>query len=98
MAKVKDSDQFQSTVLYSNWVTRVSIFLIEPHGTSRYSNFYPFPTRCFLPLISWRENEATEIWRVCNKVLEQAIAHLEEARYERNIMQDMKIIGAPSGF
>jgi len=44
-------------------------------------------------LIRWHEHEATEIQQVFDKVIDQAIADLEEAGYERSIKQRMKIIG-----
>jgi len=39
----------------------------------------------------WHEHDATEIQEVCDKVVEQAIANLEEAGYKRS---SVKIIGA----
>lgn len=44
-------------------------------------------------LIRWHEHDATEIQQVCDKVVEQAIANLQEAGYKRS---SVKVIGAPA--
>jgi hypothetical protein len=56
-----------------------------PHYYSRHL------TRPSSPLIRWHEHDATEIQEVCDKVVEQAIANLEEAGYKRS---SVKVIGA----
>ena len=42
-------------------------------------------------MIRWHEHDATEIQKACDKVVEQAIAELEEAGYKHS---SVKIIGA----
>ena len=44
------------------------------------------------PMIRWHEHDAPETQEVCYKVVEQAIANLEEARYEGS---SVKVIGVP---
>jgi glycerol kinase len=54
----------------------------------------PSPNSSFFAFNRWHEHDATEIQEVCDKVIEQAIAKLEEAGYKRS---SIKVIGAPPG-
>ena len=88
----RDSSSLISTRI--SWHKVKKNFLSTILTLGKPTHYYSHPlARPSSLLIRWHEHDATEIQQVCDKVVEQAIANLEEAGYKRS---SVKVIGAPA--